>query len=74
VSHDSARRSTPSSVSGSAVRKYFGELNEKQNEYVDDIPSSGRHLLSLINDIRPVKVEAGRMELEMTTFIAGRHR
>ncbi len=29
----------------------FGELNDKQNEYVDDILSSGRHLLSLINDI-----------------------
>jgi hypothetical protein len=29
----------------------FGELNEKQDEYVDDVLSSGRHLLSLINDI-----------------------
>ena len=49
--------------------KLFGELNEKQNEYVDDILSSGRHLLSLINDILDLsKVEAGRMELEATTF------
>jgi signal transduction histidine kinase len=47
----------------------FGELNEKQNEYVDDILSSGRHLLSLINDILDLsKIEAGRMDLEMTTF------
>ena len=51
------------------LEKYFGELNEKQNEYVDDILSSGRHLLSLINDILDLsKVEAGRMELEVTTF------
>jgi signal transduction histidine kinase len=47
----------------------FGELNEKQAEYVDDIHTSGRHLLSLINDILDLaKVEAGRMELDVTTF------
>ncbi len=51
------------------LEKLFGELNEKQNEYVDDILSSGRHLLSLINDILDLsKIEAGRMELEVTTF------
>ena len=43
--------------------KLFGELNEKRAEYTDDILSSGRHLLSLINEILDLsKVEAGRMD------------
>ena len=45
--------------------RYFGELNEKQSEYVRDIHSSGLHLLSLVNDVLDLsKVEAGKMELE----------
>jgi GAF domain-containing protein len=51
------------------TERMFGELNEKQTEYLHDILESGRHLLSLINDILDLsKIEAGRMELDTTDF------
>lgn len=47
----------------------FGSLSEKQNEYVRDIYSSGKHLLELINDILDLaKIESGKMELEPQKF------
>jgi signal transduction histidine kinase len=47
----------------------FGEVNEKQAEYLDDIVSSGNHLLALINDILDLsKVEAGQVELQIAPF------
>ena len=48
------------------IERMFGELNEKQAEYLNDIHDSGKHLLSLINDILDLsKIEAGRMELDL---------
>ena len=52
------------------LERMFGDINERQEDYLRDILGSGRHLLELLNDILDLsKVEAGRMELEPSTFL-----
>jgi len=49
--------------------KIFGELNEKQSEYIRDINSSGIHLLGMINDLLDLsKIESGKMQLSKEIF------
>ena len=48
------------------LERMFGDLNERQDEYLRDILASGRHLLELLNDVLDLsKVEAGAMELAL---------
>jgi PAS domain S-box-containing protein len=48
------------------AERMIGELNERQQKYVDMIDTSGRHLLALINDILDLaKIEAGRLTLDL---------
>jgi signal transduction histidine kinase/ActR/RegA family two-component response regulator len=55
------------------LERMFGEINERQEEYLRDIWNSGRHLLELLNEILDLsKVEAGQMVLDPSTFsVAG---
>lgn len=49
--------------------KLFGELNEKQEEYINDIYISGIHLLGMINEILDIsKIEARAMTINRTEF------
>jgi signal transduction histidine kinase/CheY-like chemotaxis protein len=51
------------------LERMFGDINERQQEYLRDIHGSGKHLLELLNEILDLsKVEAGQMELEFTSL------
>ncbi|HEX6249269.1 MAG TPA: GAF domain-containing protein [Nocardioidaceae bacterium] len=51
------------------LERMFGDINDRQEEYLRDIHGSGKHLLELLNEILDLsKVEAGRMEVEYSTF------
>ncbi len=51
------------------AKKFFGDLNEKQAEYVNDIHVSGIHLLGMINEILEIsKIESKAIKLALSTF------
>src|SRR5690242_19708601 len=53
------------------LERMFGELNERQDDYLRDIWSSGKHLLELLNDILDLsRIEAGQMALNRSEFAA----
>jgi len=53
--------------------RFAGPLTDKQAEYIDDVCNSGRHLLTVINDVLDLaKIEAGRLELHDEDVDVGR--
>ncbi len=55
------------------AERMFGDVNDKQAEYLGDILESARHLLALINDVLDLsKIEAGRIELDLVEFDVAR--
>ena len=47
----------------------YGPLNDKQKEFLNDVSQSGKHLLSLINDVLDLsKIESGKVELDVSEF------
>ena len=54
------------------LEQMFGDINDRQEEYLRDIHGSGQHLLELINEILDLsKVEAGGMKLEYSSIELG---
>jgi len=53
-------------LSESLAEGVYGEMNAKQAQSINTIAESGRHLLSLINDLLDIaKIGAGKMELDL---------
>jgi len=51
------------------MNKVPGEINDEQRQCLDDILSSGKHLLNLINEVLDLaRIESGKMKLRPTTF------
>lgn len=51
------------------LEEAYGELNDKQRKYLNNVSSSGKHLLDLINGILDLsKVEAGKMQMTYEQF------
>ena len=49
--------------------RLVGDVNERQEQYLDDILESAHHLLALINDILDLsKIESGKLELDVEPF------
>ncbi|MFC2003749.1 ATP-binding protein [Chloroflexota bacterium] len=58
--------------SESLQEKYFGDLNEKQAEYIKYIQDSSQHMLSLINQIVDLeRLETGKTEVEISSVKIG---
>ncbi|HEX5394220.1 MAG TPA: PAS domain S-box protein [Rhodocyclaceae bacterium] len=56
----------------SGLLRRDSEMTERQRKNLDIINRSGEHLLTLINDVLEItKIEAGRLQLEITAFDLG---
>ena len=70
ISHD--LRTPLNSIIGlseALAGKFFGELNEKQQDYVEDIKIAGIKLLGMINEILDItKIESHTVKLNLSEF------